>query len=244
MRPHGPGLRILVFEFMRLETRAEMAPIGLEAFVGHHLVGFEAQADQRKVFAFEAPLGAGDLVIGDIDGAAIALQHRHRHGGLRQHRRHDRRLRHHGQRIAAGEAHADRADALAAAFAMHLLRQRPQPIDDGARFAAAPDLELARDAHVLEHLAQRIAGRDGPPRLAEQAGQEHGHARFGHPVGKADHLRMQAGNFMDDDDGRPGPAPIHIAAPAPVIEGEFGVVLERGAIVHRMPPCRSGPSLS
>jgi hypothetical protein len=108
-----------------------------------------------------------------------------------------------GATTDAGEAHADSAHAATAAFAVHLLGQCAQPVDDRARLAAAPDPELARDAHILEHLTQRIAGRDRPTRLAEQARQKYGHSRRRDAIGETDHERMQAGNLVNDDHGRP-----------------------------------------
>src|SRR6185312_8260033 len=185
----------------------------------------------REVLVMETPPRAGDLLGRDVDGA-LAGEGGGRHRRLRQNRRHDRRLGHHRQREAAGEAHADRAHAPAAAFAMRLARQRAQPVDDGARSAAGPDIELAADADGLDHRGHRVAACHRTAGLAEQARAEHRHAGGRDAVGEADHQRVQPGDFMDDDDGGALAAAVDFARPASVVELERGVVLQSGRIVH------------
>ena len=90
----------------------------------------------------EPALGAGHFGGRGVEGAGPLLR-RQRHRGLAEHRRHHRRLGHHGQRIAAGEAHADRADTFAAAFGVRLAREGAQPIHDGAGAVGPPQVELA-----------------------------------------------------------------------------------------------------
>ena len=162
-----------------------------------------------------------------MSAAAPARSNRDRQRRLRQDGGDDRRLGHHRQRETAGEAHAHGADALAAAVRVRLARERAQPIDDRTGFSQRPGIELAANAERADHRGEDIAGRRGTPGFAEQNRQMNRHARRRHPIGEADHERMQPGNFVNCDDRGPRAPPIDVARPWAVREGEFFVRGER-----------------
>ena len=95
------------------EAIAERRRIGGEALGSAEPVALEAIGEHGEVFPVEPVAHRFDVLGSDLDARGIIERQR----GLGEHRRQHRGLQHHGQREVSGEAHADGADAGAAAFA-------------------------------------------------------------------------------------------------------------------------------
>ena len=98
----------------RDERVAELATQGLEALCEAEGVVAETQPEQAGPCQ-GALLHPGEVVVGDPDVRLVLLGERERQRRLAQHRRQHDVVDHHGQREAAGEAHADHAHPRAAA---------------------------------------------------------------------------------------------------------------------------------
>ena len=115
------------------EAVAERLLVGGEALGLAERIAREAVGEHGQVLALHARLHGGELVGRDVHAAG--LEHRQRR--LREHRREHRRLEHHREREVAGEAHADRADAVPAAERMRVRGERAQPVVTGLDSFAA-----------------------------------------------------------------------------------------------------------
>ena len=132
---------------------AEFATLGLEARIRHVDLSL-----LKRIPIIESPSSsnrrlaqATSSAVASIPAVAHLRANRHWHGRLRQHRRNHARLGHHGQRETAGETHADRSHALAAALGVSLARESAQPVDDRTGFSRRPHIEFAPDADGVEH---------------------------------------------------------------------------------------------
>ena len=234
------GIGIRVGEVDRLAAIAEGFAQHGKAGIGDELVTGEAQRLHREVFLRKAALGTGDFVRARIDAPGALLAQRQ--GRLRQDRRDHGMLGHHGESKAASKAHADRAHAASATIGMGLAGEGAEPIDDGAGLAVCPDVEFAAHADSPEHLAQCIGLRWYAAILAEQAGAIDRHPLRRNAVGKAQHLRVEIGDLVHDDDGGAAALSPDAARVGPVREIEGLVAGESFWIFHaRLPPDTTRP---
>ena len=152
---------------------------------------------------------------------------RERLRGLAEHRGQQHVVDHHRQREPAGEAHADRADARAAAARVLGGGQRAQPRRDRARPLEGEAGELPRDAGGHER-AHRVATGRRPAGIAEEVRHDRGAAGGDHPPAEDGELGRDARGLAHHDDGRTVPGPEDVAALAFGLEALLGVSRERG----------------
>ena len=113
------------------ELVAQLAPERLEALLEAEGVVGEAQPEQALP-GLGPVLDPGQVRIGDADVRLVACPDGERLRRLAEDRGQQHVVDHHGQREPAGEAHADRAHARAAAARVLGRGQRPQPRGDRA----------------------------------------------------------------------------------------------------------------
>ena len=153
-------------------------------------------------------------------------------GGLGEDRRHHRLVHHHGESEIAGEAHADAADAGAAAFRVGLPGEGAQPVGDGARRVRCQYVELPRDAGASDRL-EDVPVREGAAGGARELGQVDPVTRRDESVGELDDLRVDPRDLVHHDDAPPRPGDEEASPQSLVLEGRLFVSVEHLALLSR-----------
>jgi len=179
------------------EPIAEHLLIGREALRAAEAVALEAIGEHGQILALHARLHLRELVGRDVHAGRVG----HRERRLRENRGEHRGLEHHREGEVAGEAHADRTDALPATERVGVRRERAQPVDDRARLVRREGAKLTAHAGLGDHPEPVENGRR-PARIAEQVRHPDREAGVADETRKARHLGRDAGHLGHHDHRR------------------------------------------
>ena len=206
----APGIGRRRIELHAHEVVAELGRQAIETLRRGFRVAAEAQAHDAQVVV-SATTHDVEVGRGESEFAASAPGHREWKGRLAEDRRHHGGVDAHGEREAAGQAHADGADAGTGAATVLVGGQFAQVAHDGTRPLRGEHGELAAHAGA-RHRGERVGDGGVAPGRAEEVGQHRRHASLGHAPRELCDEWGDAGHFVDDDDRRPRSQSIDVVA--------------------------------
>ena len=191
------GVRRLVGQDAADEAVAQRILIRRKTRRFAEFVAREAIGEHGQILGLHPRLHRRQLVGRDMHSRRIVERQR----GLREHRREHRGLKHHRQREIAGKAHADRPDALAAAFFVRERRERAQPLRRRRAFIRLKSAELAADAPA-DHREQCARHARHRAVLPEDMRHIDGEARIADPAREPRDMRADPRHFGHHDHRR------------------------------------------
>ena len=211
----------------RLEPLCWHRGVAGESEPQHWTVGLRSFGYDSKLFGIEADVRRAHLAEGE------------RLGWLREDRSDDGIFTHHGEPVAAGEAHADEADSGPAVTLVQGTGKGAEPYRCRSGVAESERMELSTDTRADED-------SDGPWSGAwlawntEHRGNRYRHSEIDDAVGERHHGRGDSWDLGRHQDARPGSSVKHLVGNPIVGERFAGVVGEwHRAILAR--PLEAGP---